>query len=134
MTKKWLGTQPETCELCLHPLETGDTFYDARGHDTRWCLMCAGCFRRLGRKLGTGLGQQYVKQAPGVKKDDSISKEDFDKWMKELNHWLSLHVGLSASDLPYIDFWSLFEDGESPKSGAVAVLEEAGYPLDMIDS
>jgi hypothetical protein len=61
----WMGTLPETCDTCGTPII--DIFYDAKTKFGPWGCMCPTC-QTLGpglNKLGTGLGQEYKKQADG---------------------------------------------------------------------
>lgn len=66
----WMSRAPYFCETCDSPIHK--KFYDAatRRPDGRlgpWACMCPTCFT-LGPgfgKLGTGLGQEYTKQADG---------------------------------------------------------------------
>jgi hypothetical protein len=59
MAKTWMGSPPEQCDFCEHKIM--DEFVDGGliGY-TCWAIMCPPCFRRLGRGLGTGLGQRYT--------------------------------------------------------------------------
>lgn len=60
MTKKWIGTKPERCQVCGDAFR--DMFFDARvgGHrGTGWALICGDCFNAYQCLLGTGLGQAY---------------------------------------------------------------------------
>lgn len=61
----WLSPPPEKCDTCDGPI--GRVFYDAKTRMGPWGCLCATCFTLgpgLG-KLGTGLGQEYKKQADG---------------------------------------------------------------------
>lgn len=55
--KKWMGSKPETCELCKKPLK--QSFVDGRTLFGYWALMCNLCHRNVGCGLGVGNGQRY---------------------------------------------------------------------------
>jgi hypothetical protein len=57
MAKKWMGSKPETCELCKQPLK--QQFVDGRTAWGFWAIMCASCHDKVGCRLGTGCGQRY---------------------------------------------------------------------------
>ena len=64
-TVYWLSPVPGFCETCEGPIH--NKFYDARTKYGPWACMCPSC-QTLGpglNKLGTGLGQEYIKQADG---------------------------------------------------------------------
>ena len=63
--KYWLGPVPQVCDVCSEAIK--DRFFDAATTFGPWANMCLSCFT-LGPgygKLGTGLGQEYVKQSDG---------------------------------------------------------------------
>jgi hypothetical protein len=66
MTDKfWMGGNPTNCDTCDTPITK--KFYDAKTSGGPWGNMCPSCFNfgpGIG-KLGTGLGQEYTKQADG---------------------------------------------------------------------
>lgn len=55
--KKWMGSKPETCNLCSRPLQ--QQFIDGRTAYGYWAIMCVHCHRIVGCGLGTGNGQRY---------------------------------------------------------------------------
>lgn len=57
MNKKWIGSEPDNCELCHNPYE--GYFIDGMTNSGRWALMCVSCHRKNGGTLGTGYGQKY---------------------------------------------------------------------------
>jgi hypothetical protein len=59
----WMGSTPIRCEICQRSF--GDTFIDGATSRGPWYLMHPACHDLFGRGLGTGLGQQYAKQADG---------------------------------------------------------------------
>ena len=63
MTKQWIGTPPEKCELCESLIE--DAFVDGKTQFGYWAYMCPICHNTYGRGLGTGFGQKYQKTPQG---------------------------------------------------------------------
>lgn len=62
--KSWVGTPPSHCDICK--TELGTEFYDFRVPTVgQWANGCKACFKRYGGRLGTGLGQKYVRQDDG---------------------------------------------------------------------
>jgi hypothetical protein len=66
--KKWMGSTPDTCNICGVKLEYA--FVDGRvaqvdldGCITAygWAMVCPECHERHGLGLGTGKGQMYGK-------------------------------------------------------------------------
>jgi hypothetical protein len=71
--KFWFGTIPAHCDLTGANIV--DSFVDGRvPGDSRWGCILPQEFKRRGGKLGTGLGQRYVKQPEG--------SEHAGKWLK----------------------------------------------------
>lgn len=62
MNKIWSGVLAG-CDTCDG--DFGKVMFDAKIPRSSWANLCAGCFRAHGCSLGTGQGQQYVKQANG---------------------------------------------------------------------
>ena len=61
MQKVWAGLAPSKCDICGTELST--EFFDFRVPSCgRWANGCPACFERQGGRLGTGLGQKYIKQ------------------------------------------------------------------------
>ena len=56
---KWLGTRPETCDVCSCPTEEEDYFVDGKTTYGPWGIMCPTCFNEVGIGLGPGKGQKY---------------------------------------------------------------------------
>lgn len=57
--------------------------------------------------------------------------ESFSNWTKEVNtHVIRFSCGLGIDDLPDVDFWSGWNDGEDPKDFARQMLEEEGFIFD----
>jgi len=51
---------------------------------------------------------------------------DFDQWMEKVDYCVAmLFCGLSTSDLPDVDFWELFDGGDTPEEAALFVIENA---------
>ena len=55
---------PKVCAICQGPF-VEDIMFDAATYHGPWANMCMHCFNRIGRGLGTGLGQQYKKNEAG---------------------------------------------------------------------
>jgi hypothetical protein len=47
-----------------------------------------------------------------------MAKRSFDEWKKLVNEWLLIMVGMTADDLPDIDYYNMWSDGVSPKNAA----------------
>lgn len=45
-------------------------------------------------------------------------KRSFEDWMASVDRQVSASVGLSADDLPDVDYYSLYESGATPASAA----------------
>ena len=61
MQKVWVGTAPSKCDIC--EAELSAEFFDFKVPSVgQWANGCPACFKRQGGRLGTGLGQRYVKQ------------------------------------------------------------------------
>lgn len=61
MQKVWVGTAPSKCDICEAELST--EFFDFKVPSVeQWANGCPACFKRKAGRLGTGLGQRYVKQ------------------------------------------------------------------------
>lgn len=61
----WVSPAPKKCVICNAPITK--KFYDGATTSGPWACMCPSCFYLgpgLG-KLGTGLGQEFTKQADG---------------------------------------------------------------------
>lgn len=54
---------PDKCDTCDKPF--GNIMYDAAIPGSSWGNMCKSCFKMYGCSTGTGLGQEYTKQADG---------------------------------------------------------------------
>lgn len=67
----WTGRAPKACDICEKPI--GTVFTDGKTRRGPWAIMCPDCLPRMSIARttfhGTGLGQEYTKQADG-------------KWMK----------------------------------------------------
>lgn len=67
-------------------------------------------------------------------KDYGYSQTDaefFSEWMKDVNAYLiNLSDGLGIDDLPDVDFWAGWSDGEDSKDFARQMLEEEGFLFD----
>jgi len=57
MTKKWMGIQPSSCNICGQPLK--EFFIDGKLRRGSWAIMCADCHLEFGSGLGLGKGQMY---------------------------------------------------------------------------
>lgn len=55
--KKWYGTTK--CDLCKK--ECDPYLYDGATVLGPWAVMCEECFNKYGVGLGTGKGQEYLK-------------------------------------------------------------------------
>lgn len=55
--KKWGGSKPSNCQLCLGKLIT--RFVDGKTNFGPWAIMCVACHHDHGYGLGTGKGQMY---------------------------------------------------------------------------
>lgn len=64
MTKRWMSTMPERCDICHNSLKS-KPFVDGRTAGGPWATMCEQCHKRYGVGLGTGKGQKY--NAEGIK-------------------------------------------------------------------
>lgn len=56
-TKKWMGSDPEACDICRHIITK--CFIDGRTRMGPWAMMCPSCFKSSGTGLGIGKGQKY---------------------------------------------------------------------------
>lgn len=66
--KYWMGDDPIKCDLSdAMPGRHGDmtVFVDGRMAGGSWANMCSICHAKYGVGLGTGRGQQYMKQENG---------------------------------------------------------------------
>ncbi len=54
---KWLSPVPAGCDICKGKF--GKYFYDANT-SMGWGLICDKCFKKHGKGLGIGFGQQYL--------------------------------------------------------------------------
>lgn len=52
-------------------------------------------------------------------------KLTFDEWKAQVDIEISNRCGLTADDLPDVDYMSMFEDGESPKHAALEAINSA---------
>lgn len=60
----WIGDPPKRCDLNPDH-KIGKVFIDGATKGGPWANMCPRCHSLMGRGLGTGLGQKYVKQDDG---------------------------------------------------------------------
>ena len=63
MKKYWMSAAPVNCDWCGSKI--GKTFVDGKTTTGQWGCLCPSCHKKMGGRLGTGLGQQYEKQADG---------------------------------------------------------------------
>ena len=54
---------PNECDICHGPFDT--FMYDAKTVYGPWACMCSDCFNVIGIGIGTGRGQQYIKNEAG---------------------------------------------------------------------
>ena len=54
---------PKVCDNCKLPFKK--FMYDAKTVYGPWANLCNDCFNVIGVGLGTGLGQQYIKNEDG---------------------------------------------------------------------
>ena len=54
---------PAICDNCKQPFKT--FMYDAKTVYGPWANLCSDCFNVIGLGIGTGLGQQYIKNKDG---------------------------------------------------------------------
>lgn len=54
---------PNVCDNCH--CKFGTFMYDAKTVYGPWANLCSDCFNVIGVGLGTGLGQQYIKNEAG---------------------------------------------------------------------
>ena len=54
---------PDVCDVCHGPF--GTFMYDGKTVYGPWACMCNTCFDVIGVGLGTGLGQQYIRDEAG---------------------------------------------------------------------
>jgi hypothetical protein len=54
-----------------------------------------------------------------------MAKKSFQSWMQEVDAAVSKKYGLSAYDLPDLDYYSMYEDGLSPKGAAAKAIRSA---------
>lgn len=54
---------PSVCDNCH--CDFGRTMYDCKTVYGSWANLCTECFNVLGLGIGTGLGQQYIKEDSG---------------------------------------------------------------------
>lgn len=54
---------PNVCDNCH--CDFGTFMYDAKTVYGPWANLCSDCFNVIGVGLGTGLGQQYIKNEAG---------------------------------------------------------------------
>lgn len=66
MEKKWRGTWPAECDICMYfndgvktDLRNVPYFVDGATRQGPWALMCPECHAMHGVGLGTGRGQKY---------------------------------------------------------------------------
>lgn len=59
MTKKWLGSQPQLCDICHGKI--GEFFIDGKTVEGPWGMLCTHCHAEHGVGLGTGRGQLYER-------------------------------------------------------------------------
>ena len=59
--------------------------------------------------------------------------EDFAYYRNAVDDEVTKICGMGLDDLPDYDVASAFEDGESPRDVAEAVLEYAGFPMDLLN-
>jgi hypothetical protein len=59
MTKMWMGTAPDLCDLCNECIT--ETFVDGKTtiNNGSWGILCPTCHMKYGCGLGLGCGQQY---------------------------------------------------------------------------
>lgn len=55
--KKWLGSEPKTCDLCHKPFTKA--FVDGKTSYGPWGLLCVARHKTWGVGLGLGKGQKY---------------------------------------------------------------------------
>ena len=72
---------PKKCDICGGPLKNG--WVDGATEMGTWANMCMKCFKKHGKGLGTGKGQQYDKK--GLKINESKQEKiDAKKLYKRL--------------------------------------------------
>ena len=54
---QWTGTLPKKCDICGASLKDG--WVDGATKKGPWANMCKKCFKKFGKGLGLGKGQQY---------------------------------------------------------------------------
>ena len=57
---------------------------------------------------------------------------DFNEWMNQVDNWVESIAFLSVYDLPDYMFRDSYESGCTPHEIAVAVLESANYPIELL--
>jgi len=63
---------------------------------------------------------------PRTAERKGVNMTDFDQWMEKVDYCVAmLFCGLSTSDLPDVDFWGLFDGGDTPEEAALFVIENA---------
>lgn len=64
--------------------------------------------------------------------------DSFEQWQRDVDSVLSGAVGVTSDCLPDVDYWGLYQTGNTPSEAARYVLEvcaEDGYPdcTDLVD-
>ena len=57
----------------------------------------------------------------------------FKEFMKQVDKHVASFCGLTSADLPDMDFHSRWEDECSPREVAIELLEEEGFPEELLD-
>jgi hypothetical protein len=62
---------------------------------------------------------------------DVIHKLNFERWKQSVDDTLEVIAGVTADDLPDIDFYDRYVNDATPKQVARELLRENGYPLSL---
>lgn len=60
--------------------------------------------------------------------------ETFEIWMIKVDAWLVKACGLGSADLVDCCYWDAWNDDVTPADMGREVLEENGYPLDLLET
>ena len=52
---------------------------------------------------------------------------EFKAWLAEIDQAIVATCSLGYLDLPDVDYWAMFEFGDTPQQAAETALEEAGF-------